>query len=207
MYLPCFQYRISVYRKIDIFWFDKPFFFFLNISVSPCWKVIANSHFYYGNVETSICYAIQVAPPKSRTHQLRSSYLINFHRKRVSVTCSVKFPGMEYFDEPNNLVSVLNYSREKLQTFIPGSVKQFPWKKAKSLAQNGLLVLGKETLKWSLLGYFAFNCLSDIIYSISRNRELVIPLGLFVGVLMTKFLDEISRELLSDDKVSIGSTH
>ncbi|KAL8487741.1 hypothetical protein ACS0TY_023717 [Phlomoides rotata] len=138
---------------------------------------------------------LTVASSKSRTH-----HLINFHRKHVSVTCSVKYPGMEYFNEQTNLMSLLNHTKVKLWTFVPGSVKQFPWKKAESVAQHKLLVLGKETLKWSLLGCFAFNCLSDIVYSISRNRELLIPLGLFVGILMTKFMDEISQELLSDHK-------
>lgn len=112
---------------------------------------------------------------------------------------------MEYFNDPTNLIALFNKTKGKLRTLIPGSVKQFPWKKAESVAQRELLVLGKETLKWSLLGCFAFNCLSDIVYSISRNRELVIPLGLFVGIVMTKFLDEISQEFFSNHEVNICS--
>ncbi|KAI3460118.1 hypothetical protein Pfo_016781 [Paulownia fortunei] len=141
-----------------------------------------------------------VASTKSRVCQLCSSFPINARKQHVSVTCSAKFPGMEHIHEPTKLIVFLNYTKDELWKVIPDSVKHFPWKKAESVALHELLVLGKETLKWSLLACFAFSCLSDIIYSISRNKELVIPLGLFVGSLMTKYFDEISQELMRDHK-------
>lgn len=148
-----------------------------------------------------LCNAVQVASSKSRPRQLHNSFLINVRKQHVSVTCSAKFPRMDHFHEPTKLIVFLNNTKEKLWKLTPDSVKHFPWKKAESVALHELLVLAKETLKWSLLACFAFSCLSDILYSISRNKELVIPFGLFVGILITKFIDEISGELMRDHKV------
>jgi len=64
-----------------------------------------------------------------------------------------------------------------------------------------LLFLGQKALKWTLIILFVFSSLSDVIFSISRNQELMIPLGLFVGCLMTDFLKEISRELFRNTEV------
>ncbi|PIN02371.1 hypothetical protein CDL12_25116 [Handroanthus impetiginosus] len=141
-----------------------------------------------------------VASTKSRISQPHDSFLINVRKQHVSVPCSAKFPGMEYFNEPKKLIVFLNHTKDKVWESIPVSVKQFPWQKAESVALHKLLVLGKETLKWSLLAWFAFSWPSDIIRSISRNKELVIPFGLFVGSFMTKYLDEISQEFMHDDK-------
>ncbi|KAM0968219.1 hypothetical protein ACFX1Q_017417 [Malus domestica] len=45
--------------------------------------------------------------------------------------------------------------------------------------------------------YFGHLCfLSDIIFSISRNYELVIPFGLFVGCFLTDVLEEALQQLL-----------
>ncbi|CAA0809083.1 Unknown protein [Striga hermonthica] len=108
--------------------------------------------------------------------------------------------GLEGFNDPGKRLAFLNYTKDKLWAAIPGSVKQFPWEKAESVALRKLLVIGKETLKWSLFAFFGFSCVFDIPYSISRNKELVIPFGLFVGTLLAKYLDQISQELLHDHK-------
>ncbi|KAL1534234.1 hypothetical protein AAHA92_30439 [Salvia divinorum] len=138
------------------------------------------------------------ASSKSQLHQLRNSFLINVPKKHISVPCFAKMPGMEHFNEPTKLVAMLSNTQKKLWDLMPDSVKQFPWKKAETVALEESLALAKEALKWCLLAYFAFSCLSDISYSISRNKELVIPLGLFVGIMTTEFFDEVSRELMPD---------
>ncbi|KAL7085363.1 hypothetical protein ACP275_14G277800 [Erythranthe tilingii] len=141
-----------------------------------------------------------VASSKSRVCQLHNSIPINNRKQHVSVRCSAKFPGMEHFHEPaTNLIVFLNYTKDKLWKLTPGSVKSFPWKKAESVALHELLILGKETLKWSFLAWFAFSWLSDILYSLSRNKELMIPFGLFVGIIITKYIDQICQEFVLDD--------
>ncbi|XP_011074578.1 uncharacterized protein LOC105159266 [Sesamum indicum] len=141
-----------------------------------------------------------VASSKYQVRQLHSSFLINVRKQHVPVMCSAKVPWMEHFHKSTELIVFLNYTKDKLWEFIPGSVKQFPWKKAESIALHELVILGKETLKWCLLAFLAFSCLSDFFYSISRNKELLIPFGLFVGCLTTNYLDKISQEFLRDHK-------
>ncbi|GFP87592.1 hypothetical protein PHJA_000902900 [Phtheirospermum japonicum] len=94
---------------------------------------------------------------------------------------------MEHFHDPAKRIAFLNYTKDTLWKLIPDSVKDFPWKKAESVALHRFLILGKETLKWSLLACFT-------------NKELVIPFGLFVGSLMTKYFDEISQDLMHEHK-------
>lgn len=149
---------------------------------------------------------LQAALTKTRVYRLNSSFRVKNHKQHVTVMCSAKFPGMEHFNQPTKLIALLNYTKEKLWKSVPGSVKSFPWKKAESVALHELLILGNETLKWSLLVCFAFSWLSDILYSISRNKELVIPFGLFVGTIMAKYIDEITQEFRPDQKVKIDYT-
>ncbi|GER31136.1 leucine-rich repeat protein kinase family protein [Striga asiatica] len=129
---------------------------------------------------TLIHSKLSIASAKSQVSQLCSSFPKITPRQRVLVTYSAKFPMMEDFNDPSKRLALLNYTKDKLWASIPCSVKQFPWEKAESIALQKLLVFGKETLKWSLLAFFGFSCIFDIPYSISRNKELVIPFGLFV---------------------------
>ncbi|KAL0432614.1 UNVERIFIED_CONTAM: hypothetical protein Slati_2595700 [Sesamum latifolium] len=147
---------------------------------------------------------VQVALSKGQVRRLHSSFLINVRKQHVPVMCSAKVPWMEHFHKPTKLIVFLNYTKDKLWEFVPGSVKQFPWKKAESIALHELLIVGKEALKWCLLAFLAFSCLSDFFYSISRNKELLIPFGLFVGCLITNYFDKISQEFLHDHKVISG---
>lgn len=147
---------------------------------------------------------MQLAQSRKQFCRLHSSFRINAHKHHASVTCSVKFPGMQHFSDSTKLIAFLNNTKDRLWEFAPVSVKQFPWKKAERVALHELQSLGKETLKWSVLAYFAFSCPSDILYSMSRNKELVIPLGLFVGCMMTNLFYEISQEFKRDHKVNIG---
>lgn len=156
---------------------------------------------YDVNVTWPFYSTVQVTSSKSRLYKFHNSFPINVRKRHVSVLCSAKFPGSEHFHEPTKLIVLLNKTKEKLWEFMPDSVKSFPWKKAEVVALEEFVVLGKETLKWSLLAFFAFSCLSDILYSISINKELTIPLGLFVGIMTTKFFDEISQEVKPDHQV------
>lgn len=144
---------------------------------------------------------LQIPSTNGQVRHLRYSFPMR--KQHVSVARSAKFLMMENFYHPTKHMALLNYTKDKLWKFIPGSVKDFPWNKASSVALHEFLVLGKKPLKWSLLACFTFSCLSDIAYSISRNKELVFPFGLFVGSLLTKYVDEIARELLHERKVKL----
>ncbi|XP_051149733.1 uncharacterized protein LOC127264310 [Andrographis paniculata] len=141
-----------------------------------------------------------IAPFKQRLCRPDGSFLINVHRKHLSVACFAKFPRMEHFPDSTKFVTFLNYTKDKLWEFVPGSVKQFPWKNATNVALRDLQALGKKTLKWTLLAYFALSCPSDIVYSLSGNKDLMIPLGLIIGCVMANYFDDISKEVMSNYK-------
>ena len=116
----------------------------------------------------------------------------------------MKIPMAQFqFGEPNKIKEQLNIVKERLRENTPDSVKDFPWKKAENLLLQSLLFAGKKALKLSLVAFFVLSCLSDFIYSISRNQELMIPFGLIVGCLMTDFLKETSQEAFRSSKVYI----
>ncbi|KAK7852453.1 uncharacterized protein LOC111997062 [Quercus suber] len=116
-------------------------------------------------------------------------------------TCSMKL-SMKEFSDSNKFKTQINIVRKKLWEVIPDSVKEIPWKKAEDILLERLIFLGQKGLKWTLITLFIFSSLSDVIFSLSRNQELIIPLGLFVGCLMTDFIKETSQELFhhSEDK-------
>ncbi|XXG56802.1 hypothetical protein AAC387_Pa03g4124 [Persea americana] len=91
--------------------------------------------------------------------------------------------------------------QEKLWETFPESAKEFPWKKAEELVFQRLLFLGKKASKWFLLILFITGSLSDIALSISRDRELLIPLGLFIGCVMADFFKETSKDLFQVTEV------
>uniref|UniRef100_A0A5B7ARQ2 Uncharacterized protein n=1 Tax=Davidia involucrata TaxID=16924 RepID=A0A5B7ARQ2_DAVIN len=137
---------------------------------------------------------------KGQTCQLHSSLRICAWKLPTSTKCSVKLPTMAQFHEPPKLKIYMNNAREKLWEVIPNSVKDFPWKKAENIALQQLLLVGQEALKWSLIALFALSFIADVIYSISKNNELMIPFGLFFGCMMTNFLKETSQELFRNSE-------
>ncbi|KAG8503187.1 hypothetical protein CXB51_001035 [Gossypium anomalum] len=128
---------------------------------------------------------------KQYEHQPCCSQLHNFHR--LSPKCHLKIT-MAQFWEPNKMKEQLNTIKERLWENSPDSVKAFPWKKTENLLLDKLLIAGNKALKLSIVTVFVFSCLSDFIYSISRNQELMIPFGLIVGVVMSDFLKQTSQE-------------
>lgn len=104
-------------------------------------------------------------------------------------------------NEPSEVKMQIGIMREKLKEAMPVSVQEFPWKKAEHILLDRLLNLAQETVKWSLVLFFIFSSVSDVVYTFSINRELVIPIGLFVGLLVAGFLKEISQDLFHRPEV------
>ncbi|KAI3958841.1 hypothetical protein MKX01_023517 [Papaver californicum] len=118
----------------------------------------------------------------------------NKHRQAI-MKCSAKVTGFGQFSGPSKLKMQFGDFGEKLWQTFPEPVKEFPWKKAEDVVLQRLLFLGKEALKWFLITLFAFSSLSDILLSISKNKELMIPLGLFIGCATADIFKETSKEL------------
>ncbi|XP_010248311.1 PREDICTED: uncharacterized protein LOC104591222 [Nelumbo nucifera] len=122
------------------------------------------------------------------------------HSHRTSQICSINIATMAQFSDPSKLRVHMDKLGEKIWEALPEPVKEFPWRRAEDIVIQQLLLLGKKALKWSLITAFVLSSLSDIIFSISRNRELLIPIGLSVGCMMAEFLKETSGELFQEAK-------
>ncbi|KAI4316571.1 hypothetical protein L6164_024542 [Bauhinia variegata] len=127
--------------------------------------------------------------------RLQKCSVLHFpHQTCRTRTYSVKV-SMADQNEPKEVEMQIRAIGEKLRGAIPISVKKFPWKKAKDMILHRLLFLTREALKWSLISFFIFGSLSDVVYTFSINRELIIPVGLFVGCISADFLKEILQEV------------
>ncbi|XP_027093185.1 uncharacterized protein [Coffea arabica] len=133
---------------------------------------------------------------KSLPCQLQGPLVRQVSICRTSACNPVKSFRMEWFNEPAKFKVHIDYAMKKLSEFIPPSVQNFPWAKAENAALQHLLALGQLALKWSLTALIILSSASDFIYSISKNKELVIPFGLFCGCVVADFLNETSHELI-----------
>lgn len=112
-------------------------------------------------------------------------------RRRFSIGYSIKAPAAENFsEEPKKVTSYIKGLVDYLWERSPGPVKKFPWKEARSMAIERLLILGHKAFKFSLIALFAISSALDVTTAISLNRELMIPLGLFIGVALADFVKE-----------------
>ncbi|KAF9682448.1 hypothetical protein SADUNF_Sadunf05G0109900 [Salix dunnii] len=136
---------------------------------------------------------LQIKVFRNKPCQLRWC-LLSRAPHQISPTCSMNVTKA-HFGEPSKVKLQLNIVKERWLHAIPNSVKEFPWRKAENLLLKQLLLVGQKAFKWSLMILFLFSFLSDVMYSISRNRELMIPIGLLIGCLMMDFLKEISMEV------------
>lgn len=113
---------------------------------------------------------------------------------------------MSQAGEPNG-VNAINMQfisvKEKFEKSLPEPVKEIDWNKASNIFLARLISIGLMTMKWSVVALFALSSISDVVFSISRNQELIMPLGLFVGCLGADFFKEVSQELFPSSQVRL----
>lgn len=124
------------------------------------------------------------------------------HSRRIIIPqrCSVK-TSMAQFSEPEKLKLHLDIAKERLWESVPNSVKDFPWREAEDKLLHRLILLGQKVLKWSIATLFLFSSLSDFVFAVAKNKELMIPLGLFIGCLVADFLKEILLDFFGNSEV------
>ncbi|KDP41569.1 hypothetical protein JCGZ_15976 [Jatropha curcas] len=151
---------------------------------------------------SSICSStpkFQIKMFKNQPHQLNRWPVIHAH-PQLFPSRFIKMTTAELGDR-NKVKIQLNIAKEMLWAATPDPVKEFPWRKAGDVVLKRLMFIGQTALKWSLVSMFIFSSISDVIFSISRNQELLIPVGLLIGYLMTNYLDEILQEIVqTEDK-------
>lgn len=128
--------------------------------------------------------------------------LIHVTKNPISATRCVRLPTRAQLFDPSQINLHMNNIRERLWHVTPNPIKEFPWKKAETIALKQFILTAKEALKWALVAVLIFGSISDVLFSISINKELLIPFGLIVGCTIANFLKEISRELFPNSEVS-----
>lgn len=104
-------------------------------------------------------------------------------------------------NEPNIPKIELNVVKKRLFEAIPEEVKQVPWKKAEKVFLNNLLGASVKALKFVFIPLFFLSFLCDVIFSILKNKELLIPIGLFIGCALSDFLNETFQDFFRESKV------
>lgn len=158
---------------------------FVNLIPSPCSFFCTNIFCSFVQVNLSRCQPCQFR---------RCSGIYLPHQTFCTRAPSIKASVADH-NEPNEVKVQIGIMKEKLREAMPIPVQEFPWRKAQHTLLDRLLILVQDASKWSLILFFVFGSLSDAVYTFSINRELIIPVGLFVGCIMTDFLKEISLEL------------
>ncbi|XP_021754681.1 uncharacterized protein LOC110719987 [Chenopodium quinoa] len=124
----------------------------------------------------------------------------NSHWKNISYNPSTR-KVVAQFELPDKSKMQMKGFKEQLWKSLPDSVKEFPWKKAEHQVLHRLLFLGLEAFKWSFMAWFFLSFVSDVVVTISRNQELVMPLGLFAGCLLSDFMKETFEEMFQQREV------
>ncbi|XP_021767664.1 uncharacterized protein LOC110732059 [Chenopodium quinoa] len=124
----------------------------------------------------------------------------NSHWKNISYNYSTR-KVVAQFELPDKSKMQMKVVKEQLWKSLPDSVKEFPWKKAEHQVLHRLLFLGLEAFKWSFMAWFFLSFVSDIVVTISRNQELVMPLGLFAGCLLSDFMKETLEEMFQQQEM------
>lgn len=138
----------------------------------------------------------QIQVLKQRPWQFQRCIGPQIHRNPAS-TCCMKVSRSQFGGETNKAKVKISVLKEKLWETIPTSVKDLEWKKAVDILLHRLIFLAQKTLKWSIVIYFIFSSLSDFLFSVSRNQELMTPFGLLAGCLISNVLNETSQQVFS----------
>ncbi|KAL0907239.1 hypothetical protein M5K25_025796 [Dendrobium thyrsiflorum] len=113
----------------------------------------------------------------------------------VPIACSIKASTGKHIDYLTKFSSYLHNLAGQILEASPEAIKEFPWEKAKLMVEERLLVVGKNALTWSLVAVLIFSLVYDGLMAVFAGRELVVPLGLFIGVLLADLFNEFCREL------------
>ncbi|KAG0494753.1 hypothetical protein HPP92_005747 [Vanilla planifolia] len=131
--------------------------------------------------------------------QIFSAMPSSLHGKNSnSILCSLKASAGAFFaDQTKFSENFHNITRQFLE-MSPDSLKDISWKKAKMTVKESLISLGYDVVKWFLVTVLVVSFISDVFLAVSANREMLVPLGLFIGVMMADFLKESSHQFFEN---------
>ncbi|KAL8144055.1 hypothetical protein V2J09_017087 [Rumex salicifolius] len=142
------------------------------------------------------------------TCSLRPQNSTFLHNQNRLLSCQITRKLVKaQFSVPGDPKAQFNVVKEKLWKSVPNSAKSVEWKKAGDVLKQQVLSFARKTLVWLFVAWFGFSCISDAIYSVSMNKELFIPFGLFAGCLFTDFAKETSLEFFHHSEATDLDRH
>lgn len=147
----------------------------------------------------SSCLQVEVGKnQRNRTFQ-HCSLGSRSNNHRLCTIKLIRATAVEHFGEPTKFTDHRNNLAQHVWNATVKRVKYFPWNEAKNLALIRFLHLAKNAAKWSFIAIFIFGPASDVYLSIARNKELMIPIGLFIGVILADIIKESSVEFFQQN--------
>lgn len=153
----------------------------------------------HSRLSVSCLSVVSVQVNLFQTSQSRQVVSVQARGRRPAVT--VLGLTVAQLNEPNIPKIQLNEVKKRLLDVIPEPVKQVPWKNAEKVFINNLLEASVKALKFIFIPLFILSFLFDFIFSIMKNKELLIPVGLFVGCTLSDLLNEALQDLFRESKV------
>ncbi|GLJ52144.1 hypothetical protein SUGI_1109310 [Cryptomeria japonica] len=118
-------------------------------------------------------------------------------RPKHLVTCALNISRGESGGPEENK----NVYLEKVKNILEDcceSIKAFPWKKAYTKFLHHLFSLAFWVAKWLSIPVVIISSLSEMSYCGWENKELLIPFGMVVGIVLAGILKETAIELSED---------
>ncbi|KAJ0967719.1 hypothetical protein J5N97_024636 [Dioscorea zingiberensis] len=137
---------------------------------------------------------IEVARNQRNLTLQHCSHISRSYYRRIYTTNLVQASAAEHFGKPTKFTDYLNNLADKAQHATSKTIKEFPWNEAKDLVLVRVLLLAKNVATWFFIACFIFGSISDLYLSVARKKELMIPIGLFIGVILAEILRESSVE-------------
>ncbi|KAL9272785.1 hypothetical protein AKJ16_DCAP19262 [Drosera capensis] len=120
---------------------------------------------------------------------------------RISCSPSNMKPVTAQFKIPDEAKVLLATAKDKVWQYVPRPVKDLQWKRVGDVFLEQLVSFAQDVLKWSFVAWFCSSFVLDIIFTVSRNQELIMCLALFLGCSLAEFRMELYKDLFPNSEV------
>ncbi|KAG0492635.1 hypothetical protein HPP92_006033 [Vanilla planifolia] len=131
--------------------------------------------------------------------QIFSAMPSSLHGKNSnSILCSLKASAGAFFCGSDQVFRELPQYNPPVSGDVSGLFKRHLMEESKNDGKESLISLGYDVVKWFLVTVLVVSFISDVFLAVSANREMLVPLGLFIGVMMADFLKESSHQFFEN---------
>lgn len=137
---------------------------------------------------------------RSRTTSLmcRLQNMQSFHqrmecKRRLTRACRAGTKNVHSSEKLGWQNKTLNFPENSI-----AAVRTFPWEKVYGRFSQRVLSLVWITTKWLAIPVLVLSAVSELLYTLSAGKEIFIPLGLLIGVMLAKIVGNASLDILKE---------